>query len=198
MVWGPLKAGVRVTSMVRGIGRGLAGRRPRVRGVRGVPRLRAGGLLLLVLVLAVGVLASGVVTLYLRSHRAELTDQARGSAVQAARSHAKEILSYDYRTLDHDLSAAKSDTTGDLRKKYGKLTSKLVGPKAQQHKVVVRAQVAEASVTQASPDRVVALLFVNQVTQSDLLDGPRIDQNRVRMTLTKVDGSWLASDIAAL
>lgn len=160
---------------------------------------RAGpGALLLVLALAVAVLASGVGALYQHARRAQLTEQARGAAVEAARSHAEEILSYDYRTLEHDVAQAKADTTGKLRQQYTKLTSTLVSPKAEKHKVIVRADVVGSAVVTASPDRVVTLLFVNQATRSDLLKGPRVDQNRVRMTLEKVDGKWLAADLAAL
>ena len=42
------------------------------------------------------------------------------------------------------------------------------------------------------------LLFVNQTTTSTRLDGPKVDLNRVRMSLRKVDGAWLVSDIDAL
>ena len=50
-----------------------------------------------------------------------------------------------------------------------------------------------ASVVSASPDRVVVLLFVNQVTQSTQVSGPRVDLNRVRMTLTRTSEGWKVS-----
>lgn len=181
-----------IRSRARPSGRGLVQRM----GARATPAGPGG--FLIILVLAVAVLAVGVGALYQQARTAHLTEQARAAAMDAARSHAEEILSYDYRTLDHDIAQAKADTTGELRKEYANLTSKLVSPKAKKHKVVVRADVVGTAVVTASPERVVALLFVNQSTRSDLLKGPRIDQNRVRMTLTKVDGQWLAAKLAAL
>jgi Mce-associated membrane protein len=44
----------------------------------------------------------------------------------------------------------------------------------------------------------VVLLFVDQRTTSTRLDGPRVDENRVRLHLTKVDGSWLVSNVDGL
>jgi Mce-associated membrane protein len=42
------------------------------------------------------------------------------------------------------------------------------------------------------------LLFVNQTTTSTRLDGPRVDLNRVRLTLVQVDGSWRLNNVVAL
>lgn len=154
--------------------------------------------MLAVLVLAVALLAVGVWVVYQQMQRAEMAAQARGPAVEAARSHAKELLSYDYRTLDKDINQAKSDTTGAFRKDYLQTTRNLVAGQAKQNEVVVRARVVGASVVTAEPDRVVTLLLVNQATQSNRVDGTEVDKNRVRMTLEKEGGKWLAADLAAL
>ncbi len=44
----------------------------------------------------------------------------------------------------------------------------------------------------------VALLFVDQTTTSTRLEGPKVDLNRVRMTLVEQDGKWLVSELDAL
>jgi Mce-associated membrane protein len=67
-----------------------------------------------------------------------------------------------------------------------------------QYHVVVKAEVAAQSVVSATADQVVVLLFVNQTTTSTRLDGPRVDLNRVRLTLVKVDGTWLVNKVVAL
>ena len=74
----------------------------------------------------------------------------------------------------------------------------MVRPSAEQYKVVVKAEVTAASVVRASDDRVVALLFVDQTTTSTRLEGPKVDLNRVRMTLVEQDGKWLVSELDAL
>jgi Mce-associated membrane protein len=122
----------------------------------------------------------------------------RSDALAAARSHAQAILSYDHETLDADFAKAEAALTGKFKKDYARTTSTVVRPSAEQYKVVVKAEVTAASVVRASDDRVVALLFVDQTTTSTRLEGPKVDLNRVRMTLVEQDGKWLVSELDAL
>jgi Mce-associated membrane protein len=122
----------------------------------------------------------------------------RSDALAAARSHAQEILSYDHRTLDADFAKAEAALTGKFKKDYTRTTSTVVRPSAEQYKVVVKAEVTGASVVRASEHKVVALLFVDQTTTSTRLEGPKVDLNRVRMTLVEKDGKWLVSELDAL
>lgn len=122
----------------------------------------------------------------------------RSDALAAARSHAQEILSYDHRTLDADFAKAEESLTGTFKKDYARTTSTVVRPSAEQYKVVVKAEVTAASLVRASDHRVVALLFVDQTTTSTRLEGPKVDLNRVRMTLVEKDGNWLVSELDAL
>jgi Mce-associated membrane protein len=125
-------------------------------------------------------------------------DRARSDAVAAARTHVVNILSYDYRHLDKDFAAGHAALTGRFARDYAETTSKVIRPSAVQYKAVVKAEVAAASVVRASADHVVVLLFVNQTTTSTRLDGPKVDLNRVRLTLDRVHGDWLVSDVDAL
>lgn len=153
---------------------------------------------LLILIVLVAVIATGALALYLHAHRAAQSAQARTAAMDAARSHATELLSYDHSTLQDDLAQAKADATGKFRDEYLTTTKKLVSSQAKRYEVVVRARVVGTSVVKAEPERVVTLLFIDQATQSNRIKGTEIDQNRVRMTLTKVDEEWLVSGLAAL
>jgi Mce-associated membrane protein len=124
----------------------------------------------------------------------------------AAQKAAPVILSYDYRHLDRDFAAANGHLTGSFRDKYRKTTSKVVMPTAKKYRGVVKATVAKppsgnapaASVVSASPDRVVVLLFMNQLTKSAQISGPRLDLNRVRMTLVRASDEWKVSAVDAL
>lgn len=190
-----------MTATLRTAGRAFTRRvrrLPQGRGPLASPRGRHAELILVVLVLAVALIASGVWVLYRELHRAEVSAQARSSAVEVARSHARKLLSYDHRNFDKDISEAKNNTTGTFRKDYLETTRSVVAAQAKENEVVVRARVVGASVIDAEPDRVVTLLLVNQATQSNRVDGTEVDKNRVRMTLKRVDGQWLASDLAAL
>jgi Mce-associated membrane protein len=133
-------------------------------------------------------------------------EQARGEALAAAQQAAPVVLSYDYRHLDRDFARARALLTGHFRDQYGRTTKTVVAPTATKYHGVVRATVATpadggspaASVVSASPDSAVVLLFVNQITESTQVSGPRLDLNRVRMTLTRTSGGWKVSGVDAL
>lgn len=154
--------------------------------------------LLLVLLVTLAALITGVWTVYQRAQHAQGVAAARSAAVEAARSHAEELLSYDYRTFQEDVAEVEADTAGEFRTEYLRTVKELVVPQAKKYEVVVRARVVAASVMNVEPERVVTLLFVNQATRSNRIEGTQIDRNRVRMRLENVDGRWLVSDLAAL
>jgi Mce-associated membrane protein len=158
----------------------------------------------LAVLLVVGLVALAALGWQYREGR--LTETARTEALAAARKAAPVVLSYDYRHLDKDFSKARAHLTGDFRDEYGKTTKTVVAPTAEKYRGVVKARVAApgsggapaASVVSASPDKVVVLLFVNQVTESTQVSGSRVDQNRVRMTMDRTGGEWKVSAVDAL
>ncbi|MZF84210.1 hypothetical protein [Streptomyces sp. SID5643] len=160
--------------------------------------------LLLAVLLVAGLVALAALGRQYRDGR--LTETARTEALTAARTAAPIVLSYDYRHLDKDFSRARAHLTGDFRDEYGKTTKTVVAPTAEKYRGVVKARVAApgsggapaASVVSASPDRVVVLLFVNQVTESTQVSGSRVDQNRVRMTMSRTGDQWKVSAVDAL
>ncbi|MFJ8198500.1 hypothetical protein [Streptomyces sp. NPDC096152] len=173
----------------------------------GAPAWRPGRRLLtgaLCVLLVAGLVA--VAVLGWRYREGRRADEARTEALAAARKAAPVVLSYDYRHLDRDFARARASLTGAFRQQYLKTTRTVVGPTAKKYHGVVKATVAApsdggdpaASVVSAAPDRVVALLFVNQVTRSTQVDGSRLDLNRVRMTLTRTPSGWKVSAVDAL
>ncbi|GGU17517.1 hypothetical protein [Streptomyces coeruleorubidus] len=160
--------------------------------------------LLLAVLLVVGLVALAALGWQYRDGR--LSETARAEALAAARKAAPVVLSYDYRRLDKDFSTARAHLTGDFRDEYGKTTKTVVAPTAEKYHGVVKATVAApgsggtpaASVVSASPDKVVVLLFVNQVTESTQVSGARVDQNRVRMTMDRTGDGWKVSAVDAL
>ncbi|MFC9245615.1 hypothetical protein ACFT7S_16805 [Streptomyces sp. NPDC057136] len=170
------------------------------------PRHRSGLLSAILAVLVVAGLAATAILGFL--HReAGRTDQARAGALAAARKAAPVVLSYDYRHLDRDFAAARGHLTGSFRDEYGKTTKTVVAPTAKKYRGVVKATVAKppgagapaaVSVVSASPDKAVILLFMNQVTNSTQVSGPRVDLNRVRMTLVPTSQGWKVSAVDAL
>ena len=111
------------------------------------------------------------------------------SALSAAKSLLPKVLSYDYSALDDFESRAKAGTTGEFRDDYLALIDGRIRPTATADKIVTRATVPEIGIVSAQADEVVVLAFVNQVTTRDGKNS-RIDGSRVRLTLTRVKGSW--------
>ncbi|MEV6051325.1 hypothetical protein [Streptomyces sp. NPDC052107] len=162
----------------------------------------------LIAILGVVLVAALVVTAVLgwRYREGRQAEQARGEALAAARKAAPTVLSYDYRHLDRDFARARALLTGHFRDQYGRTTKTVVAPTATKYHGVVKATVATptdggapaVSVVSATPDRAVVLLFVNQVTESTQVPEPRLDLNRVRMTLTRTSDGWKVSGVDAL
>jgi Mce-associated membrane protein len=159
---------------------------------------------LLGVLLVAGLVAVAVLGWQYRDARR--TESARAEAVAAARKAAPTILSYDYRHLDRDFTRARTHLTGGFHDEYGKTTKTVVAPTAKKYRGVVKATIAApasggspaTSVVSASPDKVVVLLFVNQVTESTQVSGARVDLNRVRMTMSRTGEGWKVSAVDAL
>lgn len=167
------------------------------------PRRPSGLALVLALLILAGSAATAVLGLQYRD--ADRSRRARVDALAAARTAAPVILSYDYRHLARDFAAAERHLTGPFQGQYRKTTQTVVGPTAAKYHGIVKATVAQptggipaASVVSATPDSAVVLLFMNQVTTSTEISGPRLDLNRVRMKLTRTPGGWKVNAIDAL
>ena len=170
-------------------------------GASGAERPFAGGWPLVVgLVLAAALVAlvvtAGLLTRQLRHDDA--TAAAQDRALAAARTEAQAFLSYDYRHLDQDFAAAKAGLTGRFASEYAATSEQVVRPTATQYQAVVKADVISLGVVDAAPDQVVVLAYVDQTTTSTRLAGPRVDANRVRMTLVPVHGRWKVAAVDAL
>ena len=144
---------------------------------------------------------TAVAVLGWQRHSRDVVEQARKDAVSAARVAAGDILGYDYRSIEDAIKRARSETTGAFRKEYDETAAELL-PQSKQVKAIVQATVGSAAVMSADSDRVVVLLFVDQATvkQQPGAKTPttRVDQSRVRMTMSRKDGHWLVSELVAL
>lgn len=154
------------------------------------------------LLTVIGLLAAvAVVVLGLHDRTAQASESAQSEAVAAAREAAQDVLSYDYRSLDKDTARARAQTTGRFRAQYDDTAKQLLA-QAKQVKAIVQASIGTAGVVSASGDEVVVLLFVDQASVKQLTGAKtpttRIDQSRVRMTMSRVHGKWLVSALSAL
>ena len=125
------------------------------------------------------------------------TDNAARDSLAIAPAAAAAIFSYDYRTFDASVANGRSFTTGTFTDEYAKTTAALKDT-AIKEQAVVSAQTTVGGVIDASPDRVEVLLYVNQYRRNVNISGEKVDQNRVVLTLTRVDDTWKVSGASAI
>ncbi len=144
-------------------------------------------------------LAAGVGYLVVDLSSRNAADRAEVTGRDAAVAHVERILSYDHESFDEGTAEAKSLMTEGFAKEYDD-TVALVREDAVERESVVTAEVVAASVVSATEDRVEALLFVNQTTEASDLEEPRVDLNRVVVTLVPAGEAdrWLVEDLDAL
>lgn len=120
--------------------------------------------------------------------------KASQEAQRAAVSYAQVLTSIDSNKVDENFKEVLDGATGEFKDMYSQssveLRQLLIENKATAHGVVV-----DSAVQEASKNKVVVLLFVDQAVTNTKLPDPRIDRSRMKMTLEKVDGRWRASKV---
>jgi Mce-associated membrane protein len=149
-------------------------------------------ILVTALVVATVGLAVGLYFLQYRPDR-QIDDAAAQRAIRAASDGAVASLSYSPANMDRDFANAKSHLTGDFLAYYDKFTKEVVTPMVQQKHIAQTAAVVRAAVSEQHRDSAVVLVFLNETTNSKDKPEPLTTPSSVRITLTKVSGSWLIS-----
>ena len=122
----------------------------------------------------------------------------QSAAVSAAGSITEKMLGYDYRSFDQHTTEVSALLTGSFKKEFVQAATDVVKPLAVQNQAVVVAKASEVSVMSTSGQDIVKILaFVDQTTTSAKLERPQIDQNRVILTMSQVDGRWLVAKVEA-
>ncbi|MGA8331032.1 MAG: twin-arginine translocation pathway signal [Mycobacterium sp.] len=150
--------------------------------------------LLTVSVTAAVALAACLFVVQYRPDR-QLDDAAAQRAVRAASDGAVATLSYSSESMDRDFARARSHLTGDFLAYYDKFTKEIVIPTVQANHLSQTATVVRAAVSELESNSAVVLVFLNETTLSKDKPQPLITPSSVRITLTKVGGSWLISKL---
>jgi Mce-associated membrane protein len=124
------------------------------------------------------------------------SSQARDAGMQAAAQLTQKVLSYDWKTLDADIKASEAVLAPSFRSEYAKAMSDVKADTVK-NQVKLTASAVATSIVSASETKVVALVFVNQVTTAKGTGNQRLDQNRVLVTLTRDGGEWRVSKMDA-
>ena len=150
---------------------------------------------LLVLVVFLGGAAANLGWRAYQQHR---VDTASSQALQAATDYALILTTMDAtKDIDEHYRRAVDGATGEFKDAYSEGATQfkqvLIDNKASGMGIVV-----SAAVKNATADKVEVLLFVDQSITNAVSPSPRIDRNRIDMTMQRVDGRWLASQVEIL
>ncbi|MGV0749834.1 Mce protein [Mycolicibacter minnesotensis] len=113
---------------------------------------------------------------------------------QAAVDYAQVLTSIDSNKVDDDFSAVLNGATGEFKDTYTKASVQL-RQLLIDNKATAQGTVVESAVQSGSKDTVVVLLMVNQTITNTTRPDPRVDRVRMKMTMQKVDGRWLANKV---
>jgi Mce-associated membrane protein len=152
------------------------------------------------LLLAVTALGTSLVLWHAADNRRALTGN-QAAAASSARVIVEKMLGYDYKNFDRHTTEVSALLAGSFKQEFVHAATDVVKPLAVKNQAVVLANASEVSVM-SSPDldgqdKVKILAFVDQTTTSAKLERAQIDQNRVILTMSRVDGRWLVSKVEA-
>ena len=124
---------------------------------------------------------------------ATVGEEAREVAAEAATA----AYSYSWETLAEDKAAARDLMTATMQDRYDR-TMAGVATASRRDRTVVSAEVVDTALVTATATYARVLVFVNQSTSGDDLDEPRLDLDRVLVSLQRVGGQWRLSELDAL
>lgn len=109
----------------------------------------------------------------------------RERVLDSAKGAVAKVLSYQADTVEADVAAAASVTTGEFRDYYEKFTRDVVIPSTRENGVNSTAKVVGAGLVSLTEKEAVVLTFVNQTTSSRAEPEPKQTASAVRVTLVK-------------
>ena len=118
------------------------------------------------------------------------------SAIAAAKSYAVEFGSYDYRHLDADFAKVAAHLTPSSRSPTSQSSSKLK-PAIEQVKGVAVGTVRAAGLVSATDTTALVAVFLDQKVTTSQSSTPRIDRNRLLVSLVKSGDTWLISKLTS-
>lgn len=143
--------------------------------------------------LVIGTLATSVVLAIDLKREREVADAGQ-QALAAAQQYAVVLTSVDAAKLDENFTAVLDGATGEFKQMYSESSNQLKQALID-NKARADGKVVAAGIKSATKDKVEVMLFLDQSVTNALNPEPRLDRNRIIITMEKVDGRWLASDV---
>ncbi len=115
-------------------------------------------------------------------------------ALASAKAYVLRLTNIDVDDIDRTFAGIADGSTGEFKDMHTRSGAKL-RQLLIDNEATARGHVAEAVVKSAEKNHAVVVLLVNQSVRNADNPEPVIDRSRIRMTMDKVDGRWLASKV---
>ncbi len=126
--------------------------------------------------------------------RQHVVTRAGEEAQQTAVDYAAVLTSINSTDVDEDFTTVLNGATGDFKDMYTRasmeLRELLLATDSGAEGVVI-----DSAIQSEAADQVVLLLMIDQKVTNAKMDDPRTDSLRMKMTMDKIDGRWLASKV---
>lgn len=160
--------------------------------------MKRGGVFVLIAVVLVLVVTGALAGLGV-SRGSDLSSRAseRTRVVSLAGQYAVDYSSLDYRHLQADAQAEIKNATSAFATRY-RATVQLLTPLFAKNKYVVKGSVALAGLRSLTPTAAVVLIALDQKISSSATTFPTEKLVRMQVSLSKLGGRWLVSDVAQI
>ncbi|GAB3860266.1 hypothetical protein GCM10028801_22770 [Nocardioides maradonensis] len=159
--------------------------------------LAAASAVLLVALVVLGVLAFRPHGWYDQAQTARQDSAAGQAALDAARADLIDITTYDYKTVNTDKGWLSDFSDPKVAQPFAS-NAQALEKVVKSSKTVASGTVVDAMSRVVSDTQVEVLAFVDQVLKSNIAKGVNLQQHRVTMTMTLVDGAWKISRLDLL
>lgn len=122
------------------------------------------------------------------------THLAGEQALAAAEAYVLRLSSFDADNIDRNFADITDGSTGQFQTMHTRSSVRL-RQQLIDNRATARGHVAEAVLKSADRTHAVVVLLVDQAVRNADNPEPVLDHTRIRMTLDKVDGRWLASRV---
>ncbi|VAZ77697.1 hypothetical protein LAUMK4_03549 [Mycobacterium persicum] len=124
-------------------------------------------------------------------------DDAAKEALDAAQNYVLKLTNLDSEAVDARFADIMDGSTGEFNDSYRK-SSQQFRKELVERQVHTRGSVVAAAVKSATPDKVVVLMFVDESISNRDNSRSQLDHVRIKMTMVKLNGRWMARKVQLL
>lgn len=163
-----------------------------------VPLPSSAGLVWVVMTAIVAILVAALVVEAVRLHDShhdstKLSTSQR-DAIATATTYAEQFATYDYQSLDRDFELTESHSIEPFLSTYKSETAQ-IRPQLERLKASSTGKVISAGIASITPTTAKVDLFLDQTISNSESARPRVDTQRVEMTMVRRNNRWLIQTV---